>query len=82
MWNYLRKLHVSYAKKILPQKFINVFGGGRVTVMKFNTLFDDQSLKFPLNIITFLFIIILFETNHFLKFNFNIKCLKYIQLIQ
>lgn len=69
-------------QKILPQKFINVFGGGRVTATKFNTLFDDQSLKFPLNIIKFLFTIIFFETNHFLKFNFSITCLKYIQLMQ
>lgn len=50
--------------------------------MKVNTLLDDQSLKFPLNVIKFLFTIILFETNHFLKYNFNIKCLKCIQLMQ
>ena len=51
--------------------------GAEITVfIKFNILLDDQSLKFSLIIIKFLFTInyILLETNHYLKFNFKIKC--------
>lgn len=44
-------------QKIFPQKLIKVLWRKKITVvfMKFNTLLDEQSLKFPLTIIKFLF---------------------------
>lgn len=47
---------MSLMQKIF-QKFIKVPWGGKITVvfMKFNTLLDEQSLIFPLNIVKFLF---------------------------